>query len=584
VKHPSYFFFSTLSLYAQLIPIGTPVPRTAKLPVVFVNGYEYNCAAASFSHTFGVADQVLQANGQTSLFFNYCDVPGMPNIETLAAVFAGFLSGLRYQDGQSVDTVDVVAHSMGGLIVRSYLSGKQSASGVFSPPSATHIRKIVFLGTPHFGTGITMGLAFTPELEELSSGSRFLFDLGTWNQGSDDLRGSEAIAVIGNGGTGLATTQGFDDGVVALTSASLGFYMPGRTRVLPLCHVDGGGLLSIALFCGPNTNGIAHIHAATEDLARTVVSFLNGTVDWKNIGTAAEQNALLAVNGGIYVTVRNASDANLRTDSVTAASLGKTKQLNLSSNDVAYTDMFTAGPATLTPIAGSQQVSENLPLPAAAVDPIVLKPGPAIARVFPAASAVFPLSVAPGMIVSIYGRSLGTQGDAQVLLGSSQQLSLYYAAADQINAVMPESASGLVKLTVQNSAGKNTVNLLVEAAIPAIFTQDGSGKGAAYAVNASTGALVTAGSPLHAGDYMVLALTGLGATQTINGLDYAKQQPTVTIGGKDCPVTYAGRIPGFPGLDQINCIVPTGISPNSAAPVVVTSGTRASNSVTVAVQ
>ena len=244
------FLLSAVSACAQLIPVGQPVPRTVKPPVVFLNGYETDCGDASFKGTFGIADQVLQANGQVSLFFNYCTVSGDPTIEDMGTAFGTFLSSLRYDDGQPVDLVDTVAHSMGGLIVRSYLNGKGSATGVFNPPAVTHIRKIVFLATPHFGTGVTTGLPFSNQLlDELTSGSRFLFDSATWNQGTDDLRGVDAIAVIGNGGTGNATTNGFDDGVVALTSASLGFYLPGRTRVVPFCHVDGGGIISLSGYC-----------------------------------------------------------------------------------------------------------------------------------------------------------------------------------------------------------------------------------------------------------------------------------------------------------------------------------------------
>jgi pimeloyl-ACP methyl ester carboxylesterase len=226
--------------------------------VVFLNGYESDCGGASFKSAFGIADQVLQASGQVSLFFNYCELPGRPSIEVMGAAFGALLSGLRYEDGQPLDLVDVVAHSMGGLIVRSYLSGKGSAAGVFNPPAVTHIRKIVFLATPHFGTGVNIGLPFSnAQVDELTSASRFLFDLATWNQGTDDLRGVDAIAVIGDGGTGRATTNGFDDGVIALTSASLGFYLPGRTRVVPFCHVDGGGVISLSGYCGFNALGIA---------------------------------------------------------------------------------------------------------------------------------------------------------------------------------------------------------------------------------------------------------------------------------------------------------------------------------------
>jgi pimeloyl-ACP methyl ester carboxylesterase len=294
-------FGGILSAWAQLIPAGQPIPKTAKPPVVFLNGYEYDCGSASFSKAFGIADQVLQANGQVSLFFNYCSVPGSPSIEDLGVAFGAFLFGLRYTDGQPVDRVDVVPHSLGGLVVRSYLSGKLAATGTFNPPAVTHIRKIVFVATPHFGTGI--GLPFGNTLtSELSSGSRFLFDLATWNQGTDDLRGVDAIAIIGNGGTGHATTDNFDDGVIALTSASLGFYMPGRTRVVPFCHVDGGGLISIAGYCSFNAlgkdpdNELVHLYeirdALTERLpdARTKLGITRS--EWSRFGQLANDEPL----------------------------------------------------------------------------------------------------------------------------------------------------------------------------------------------------------------------------------------------------------------------------------------------------
>ncbi len=494
--------------------------------MVFVNGYETDCGGASFKNTFGIADQVLQANGEASLFFNYCTVPGHPTIEDMGAAFGLFLAGLHYEDGQPVDVVDSVAYSMGGLIVRSYLSGKQSGAAVFNPPAITHLRKLVFIATPNFGTGITDVLPYsTAQLDELTSGSRFLFDLATWNQGTDDLRGLDAIAVIGNGGTGNATTNGFDDGVVALTSASLGFYLAGRTRVVPFCHVDGGGLISFAGYCDFDSLGIAVFRSATQDPARIVISFLNGTPDWQSIGQAAEQNSLLSANGGLYVTVRSANDANLSTDSINAASSsGKTKTLNLPSHDVAYTDLFPAGPLEVTAVAGSVDLTQSLTLPAGTVAPIVIKAGPSILRAFSAASGTFPLIIAPGMIVAVYGNQLaaGTAvasavplplqlSDAQVLLGGTP-LSLYYASPSHINVLIPDSASGLMQLGVQNMSGSSTINVLVEPAAPSIFTQDSSGTGAAAALNAATGALVSPQSPLLGGDYVELFLTGLGTT------------------------------------------------------------------------
>ena len=582
------YFLSANSVFAQLISPGTPVPRTGKLPVVFLNGYQNDCTGSSFASTFGTADQVLAANGEASIFFDNCTVAGKPPIEMLGDAFGSFLAGLRYVDGQPVDIVDVVAHSMGGLIVRSYLSGKQTASGVFHSPALTHIRKAVFLATPHFGSGVAaLALGFATHVDELASGNRFLFDLATWNQGTDDLRGVDAVAAAGNGGTGLATRPGFDDGVVALTSAAIGFYMPGRTRVVPFCHVTAGGLVSLAGLCSSTARGIARIQSAMDDSARIIVSFLNGTADWQTVGTAAEQDPFLSVDGGLNVTARSANDSPLMIDSVSADASRQSKKLNVVSNDVAYTDMFIAGPMMLTAAAGSVMVGQSLNLPAGFVDAVVLKPGPFIARVFPAASRVFPLSVAPGEIVSIYGTLLaaGTAqatilplpaqlSDAQVLL-NGMPVPLFYVSPGQINAAIPESASGLVRLTVQNAAGSHSVNLLVEAAVPAIFTQDASGRGPAAALNARDSSLITASNPLHASDYVELFTTGLGTTG---------QQPTVTISGKDCPVSFAGRAPGFVGLDQINCQIPSGLSADPSAPVAISAGGRTSNVATLALQ
>ena len=581
----------------QLIPPAAPLPRTSKPPVVFINGHQ-NLCPSSFSDTFGVADQVLQSNGEVSLFFNTCSVPSTASIEDLGAAFAGFLAGLRYQDGQAVELVDVVVHSMGGLVLRSYLSGKQNSAGAFHPPGDTHVRKAVFLATPHFGTGLGSLADFTAQLKELASGSRFLFDLATWNQGTDDLRGVDAIAAIGDGGTGLAVMPGFDDGVVALSSASLGFYLPGRTRVLPFCHVDPGGLVGFTRLCPPDAHGIANITSASHPAAQIIQSFLNGTNQWMSVGAAAEDDPFLSVNGGLNVTARTAEDASLTLTSVTGAAdrPAYSKELNIPSGDVAYTDLFPAGPLTLTAVSPALTVGDNRrTLAAGGTQVFTLKAGPSIARVLPAAPKVFPLSVAPEMFVAIYGTALSSQtaqaalpypldlGGTQVLINDSA-IPLYYVAATQIDAVIPDTLSGLVKLTVRNSSGSHTVNLLVEAAVPAIFTLDASGSGAAAALSGVNHTVVSADNPLHAGDSVELFATGLGHLTPRGGLFYADQQPSVTIAGQDCAVTFAGRAPGFRGLDQINCIVPGGIGANPQAPVVIASGSRASNVATLAVR
>jgi len=590
---------SRSALLAQVIAPGQPVPHTADPPVVFVNGYQNDCTNSSFAHTFGIADQVLHANGNVILYFNNCDVAGKPSIEVLGVAFGAMLAALKYDDGSAVDRVDVVAHSMGGLIVRSYLSGKQEQDGAFLPPAATHIRKIVFLATPHFGSGVAaFGFGTNSQLDELSSGSHFLFGLATWNDNTDDLRGIDAAALIGNGGTGSVTTPGFDDGVVALTAASLGFYRAGRTRIVPMCHTDGSGLLSLAGFCDSSAKGIAKVLSASDDNARFIVSFLKGTADWQTIGEAAEQNKFLSVYGGLYLRPFTASGSPQKLNSAVAkAPDGTAKTLNMSNDEIAYTDMFPAGLVGLTANAASGILTRTVSLPAGAGQAYLVKPGPNVIRVQPAAAAVFPFSFAPRMLIAIYGEALAQSADqvrslplptllsdAQVMLNGSP-LGLLYASPAQINALLPDNTTpGLVKLTVQNSSGTSNVNLMLEAAQPAIFTRDQSGTGAAAAINTRNGLPVTSGNPLRPNDYMELFLTGLGDTTHRQGLDFANQVPTVTIGGADCPVTYAGRAPGFVGLDQINCRVPADLAANASAAVVVSSGESTSNVATIAVE
>ena len=565
---------------AQLISNTKAIPHTGNAPVVFLNGFETDCGSATFQAVFGMADKVLQDDARVSLFFNNCDVPGRPSIEKLAAAFAAYLGGLTYDDGQPVGGVDVVGYSMGGLIVRSYLSGKQEAQQTFSPPASIQIGKAIFVATPNFGTPVA-ALAFgvNVEADELSSGSHFLMDLNTWNQNRDDLRGIDAIAIAGTGGTGVATTPGFDDGVVALSSASLGFYMPGRTRLLPLCHVGGAGLFPATGLCRPNAQGIAKIAAASDDNARIIISFLNGTADWQSIGTAAEQNAFLQNGGGLLVRARSANDVKIDPSAVrvTPAS-GTAKNLNMSNSEIAYTDLVGAGTAVLNVNAGSLSFMQNVDVPAGGARALILKTGPRVDAVYPAPAAIFPLVLAPRMIVSIYGNGLA---QSTVTLNGTA-VPMLYVSDQQINAVIPAEASlGLNSLSVQNGNGSQTINVFIEPVFPAVFRVDASGSAAG--VNAGNGVIVSETNPLQAGGYLELFLTGLGSTVQRDGLDYAQIEPTVTIGGLDCPVTYAGAAPGLPGMDQINCVVPAGAG-GQAAPLVVTSGGRSSPVTTVAVQ
>jgi uncharacterized protein (TIGR03437 family) len=206
---------------------------------------------------------------------------------------------------------------------------------------------------------------------------------------------------------------------------------------------------------------------------------------------------------------------------------------------------------------------------------VTFKPGPSIDGIFPSFAAISPRSVAPGSLISIYGRDLTAASAQPEVNVAGQRMPVSYAGANQINTLVPANGSGLVKLQVKNGGGEQTVNLLVEPVVPAVFPA---------ALNAVTGSLITQQSPIHPGEYVALFVTGLGATTLRDGLNWANVQPEVTVGGQSCAVTFAGRAPGFEGLDQINCQIPFAVQPGDATQVTVRSGARAANVITLPVR
>lgn len=590
-------------LAAQLITNTQAIPKGPNPPVVFINGYQATCTDTGLSANFGGADKVLQAVGIVSLYFDNCSIGGIgtlrPSIEAEGIALGQFLAGLKYADGSSVTQVDVVVHSMGGLILRSYLSGKRDVSPAsFAPPATVPVRKAIFIATPHFGSAIATALGSDRQTQQMSLGSQFLFDLNTWNQGFDDLRGIDAISIAGNGGTGTASkTAGFDDGVVALTSASLGFYRPGVTRIVPHCHT-GNSLLSLFGFCSSSAPVINDINTnITNPVSLIITSFLTGTAAWKNTGIAAESQTTLSGTGGLLLQLRDKSDVPVPIIGANVTSVTPNVSVPANAGNIAYAEALSTAQAvqlSISPLSGTVQTAA-VSLSSATSSVQIVKPGPVILPrgVIPAAGpAPFPYDVSPGAYVSVYGTNLASStqvasipyptqiGDVQVLVGNTLA-QIVFVSTGQINFVYPSVAPGLTQLTIRNANGQHTVNVRVAPTTPSIFLLDANGTAAAR--NALTSAVVSSTAPLRAGDFLSLYLTGLGATSVRDTLEYATTVPVITIGGQAVPVAYAGRSPGFAGLDQINCQIPAGVT-GSAVPVVVTSNGRSSNTAFIAIQ
>jgi uncharacterized protein (TIGR03437 family) len=586
-----------LSVSSFDVSVAEP-PRLAASslpPVVLLNGFKLVCSASQPSSTFGLMPSLLSSE---VLFFDNCvECSDDCSIDQLGDSFAQFLSRWRLADGTPVTQFDAVAYSMGGLILRSYLTGKvpelnEPTRALFFPPPLTKIRKAIFLATPHFGSGVA-NLGEGSQVTELQSGSAFTYSLATWNQGMDDLRGVDSIAIAGNAGT-----FGQSDGLIPITSASLSFVAePARTRVLNYCHTDPL-FLSINLPYGCSGDSIARITSASHPTYRIIDSFLHDTDEWRSIGQSAAQNQYLSSFGGLQVVSADSIE-NPRTDfssvTFTPASGGSAVRLFAGQQGVYYSDFLPAGAGTLRFVAGASDIRVPYQVPAGGYRALLLKDPPVITRVLPAAGLVNTLSIAPGSFISIYGSGLAdstataTSLNFPTELGGTraivdgQPLGLLAVSPSQINAYLPQSLTGLVTLQINTAAGRHTQNLWMAPAVPAIFSQDRTGTGPGAITHALSAQLVTAANPAIAGEFVSIYVTGLGATNRVGSLDVTTIQPVVMFGNIAARVTFSGLAPGYVGLYQINAQVPAGVR-GAAIPVTVQADGVTSNVVTLAVQ
>jgi len=235
----------------------------------------------------------------------------------------------------------------------------------------------------------------------------------------------------------------------------------------------------------------------------------------------------------------------------------------------------------------------GLSIPAGGFVTLPLKLSPWITGVIP--SPGIPqgeLSVAADSLVSIYGAGLASTTAQASTLSAPYQLAdasltigglpaqLFYVSSQQINAIIPSGISpGLYSLALTTSQGNDSINLLIDSAVPALFTLINN---AAAAEDAITGELISSANPAAAGEYVSLFGTGLGPTYQSDGLSYAVTTPSVNIGGASAKVLFAGRAPGYAGLDQINVQMPAGL-PAGSLSVVMSSGNLSSNTVLLAV-
>jgi uncharacterized protein (TIGR03437 family) len=160
---------------------------------------------------------------------------------------------------------------------------------------------------------------------------------------------------------------------------------------------------------------------------------------------------------------------------------------------------------------------------------------------------------------------------------------------EQVNVQVPFNApTGMQPVVVTNANGAgNTMMHMVAPVAPAILFDTVGG----FVYKSTDLSLIRPENPAAVGDVIGILCTGLGVAAGAPTGQILPQdplyptvvQPTVTIAGRPAPVVGAAAAPGFVGL----YIVATGIAPGTPSgnqPVVIRSGTVASNSVNIAIR
>jgi uncharacterized protein (TIGR03437 family) len=172
---------------------------------------------------------------------------------------------------------------------------------------------------------------------------------------------------------------------------------------------------------------------------------------------------------------------------------------------------------------------------------------------------------------------------------------LIFVSPSQITFQIPSNvAAGTASVTVKAPGSSQAAsNVVIAPVAPAVFTVNGNGLVAGYAVRVSSTGTQTvepayavnaqgsfSAAPINMGSatdqvYLAIYATGVQAAGQAN--------VTVTANGVNAQVVYAGSA-GFSGVDQINVLLPASLAGSGTVALQVTAAGIAANTVQVAIQ
>ncbi len=218
--------------------------------------------------------------------------------------------------------------------------------------------------------------------------------------------------------------------------------------------------------------------------------------------------------------------------------------------------------------------------------------------------------IAANGIISIFGQNFAPAGTVKLISGSDlvdgklptnfaglcvqvggDKARFFHVFEKQLNVQVPSLTDrGNISIRVIQNCGQpnevqsNAETVTIQAQAPEFFffKQNPDGKNPIAAINAVTFGLIGAPNmisgvtftPAKPGDILALYSTGLGATNPPvqagalpSGIASTVDPVTVTVGGLNADVLYAGVAPGLAGLYQINITIPNA-APDGDLPVI----------------
>jgi uncharacterized protein (TIGR03437 family) len=224
--------------------------------------------------------------------------------------------------------------------------------------------------------------------------------------------------------------------------------------------------------------------------------------------------------------------------------------------------------------------------------------------------------VAPASVVAAYGSGLATSNQAAPATnwptslggttvsvtdsaGSVIPASIAFVSPGQVDFLIPaQTASGRATVTITSGAGTVSTGTVQIATVgPGLYSANGNGSGApaAVVIQVAANGSQTSSFPFSCGATPLSCVTSPITVNFTNGQETILEfygtgirgraslaDVTCTVGGTQVKVLYAGSQNVFPGLDQVNVVLPASLADRGLLNVVLTVDGQTANTVVIA--